>query len=222
MAFTSSFSRNKLGSCISRMLSRVFIEGIFGDAPFMGRQPLGLPVFRPLTSSPRNSSSQHRLLHHTFVDALAGTGAGGWPGPRFLQSTCGLFKLAAAEPTGLYDSNCNKIFNSCFKEGVSCYVDGGKGMEVCRWGVKRDLHLPWCVDEGASGEQLAWCALSYACMHACVNKAWSAAGRTDCCPRHYMSSATSGPGRTGVTNFQASLATLPLLVLEAVSATHKF
>eukprot|EP00983_Pelagomonas_calceolata_P131705 1161803-Pelagomonas_calceolata.AAC.2 len=25
------------------------------------------------------------------------------------------------------------------------------------------------------------------CMHACVNKAWSAAGRSFCCPRHCIS-----------------------------------
>eukprot|EP00983_Pelagomonas_calceolata_P122429 1160908-Pelagomonas_calceolata.AAC.16 len=49
-------------------------------------------------------------------------------------------------------------------------------------------------------EQPAWHALSYACMHAFVNKAW------------HCISIQPVSGRTGFTNFLASLVTLPSLV----------
>eukprot|EP00983_Pelagomonas_calceolata_P010370 336240-Pelagomonas_calceolata.AAC.5 len=60
-------------------------------------------------------------------------------------------------------------------------------------------------------EQLAWRALSYTYKHACVNKAWSAAGRSCCCPRHCMSMPPLCLEGLALPTFQCRLRCFPRL-----------
>eukprot|EP00983_Pelagomonas_calceolata_P064905 1148351-Pelagomonas_calceolata.AAC.1 len=100
----------------------------------------------PATSGPHDSSNRHKLYQHTFVDALAVSGAGEWPVPGTLHSTCGPFQLAA-EPTELHNSNCNGMLNLCFDDGVSCCVS--REVKARKFAVRygpgpATPALPWC------------------------------------------------------------------------------
>eukprot|EP00983_Pelagomonas_calceolata_P091432 1157543-Pelagomonas_calceolata.AAC.10 len=128
------------------------------------------------------------------------------------QCTCGGPFQLATEPGDLHNSNCDGILSLCFIDGVRCCVYRevkARKFADAMWSMTcPDVWMREPLVYGA-----ACMARAQLCMHACMNKAWPAAGLVLFLPQAPHINATSVSGRTGFANFSVLLATLLSLVL---------